>query len=92
MVDEISCAIAGKRSAQEGDRADGSGLSIIDKDTHHIAARIAQKLRDAGFECAIVNLAPIDTATISPSYYFTNSERKTRHPSVRKWPTHSDSE
>jgi len=36
MVDEISCAIAGKRSAQEGDRADGSGLSIIDKDTHHI--------------------------------------------------------
>ena len=54
MVDEISGAIAGKRLAQEGDRADGSGLSIIDKDTHHIAARIAQKLRGAGFECAIV--------------------------------------
>jgi hypothetical protein len=43
VVDEISCTIAGKRLAQEGDRAEGSGPSIIDKDTHHVAARIAQK-------------------------------------------------
>ena len=64
MVDEVSCTIAGKLLAQEGDRAEGSGLSIIDKDAHQIAARIAQKLRDAGFECAIVNLVPIDTVTI----------------------------
>ena len=54
MIDEVGCPIPGKRLAPENDRADGSGLSIIDKDTHHIAARIAQKLRGAGFECAIV--------------------------------------
>jgi hypothetical protein len=86
MVDEVSCAIAGKRLAHEGDRADGSGLSIIDKDTHHIAARIAQKLRDAGFECAIVNLVPIDSATIRRHVILRTAGRKTGHPSVRKWP------
>jgi menaquinone-dependent protoporphyrinogen IX oxidase len=48
--------------APESDRADGSGPSMIGEDTHHIAARIAQKLRDAGFKCVIVNLVPVETA------------------------------
>jgi hypothetical protein len=69
MVDEVSCPIAGKRLAPESDHADGSGLSILGEDTHHIAARIAQKLRDAGFGCEIVNLVPTQTAVpMTPTY------------------------
>jgi hypothetical protein len=97
MVGEVSCQIAGKPLAKESDRADGSGRSIIGEDTHHIAARIAQKLQDAGFECAIVNLVPIETATIRPHcgrlsadrtgvrWQLQAAERKTGHPLVRKW-------
>ena len=60
MIDEAGCPIGGERLAPENDRADDSGLSIRGEDTHHIAARIAQKLRDAGFGCAIVNLVPVE--------------------------------
>ena len=60
MIDEAGCPIGGERLAPENDRADDSGLSITGEDTDHIAARIAQKLRDAGFGCAIVNLVPVE--------------------------------
>jgi len=56
MADEVSRLIAGKRSAPQSDRADGGGPSMVSERNYLAAARIAQKLRDAGFGCEIVSL------------------------------------
>jgi len=60
MADEVSRLIAGKRLAPESDRADGGGPSVVSERNYLAAARIAQKLRDAGFGCEIVSLVPTD--------------------------------
>jgi predicted metal-binding membrane protein len=46
------------------ENADGRGPSTVSEDTHQIAARIAQKLREAGLNSQIVNLMPADTAAL----------------------------
>jgi len=56
MADEVSRLIAGKRLAPQSDRADGGGPSMVSERNYLAAARIAQKLRDAGFGCEIVSL------------------------------------
>ena len=56
MADEVSRLIAGKRLAPESDCADGGGPSMVSERNYLAAARIAQKLRDAGFGCEIVSL------------------------------------
>ena len=60
MADEVSRLIVGKRLAPESDRADGGGPSVVSERNYLAAARIAQKLRDAGFGCEIVSLVPTD--------------------------------
>jgi hypothetical protein len=64
MADEVSRLIAGKRSAPESDRADGGGPSAVSERNYLAAARIAQKLRDAGFGCEIVSLFQINFASL----------------------------
>ena len=44
--------------------AGGGELSGVGENTHQLAARIAQKLREAGLKVQIVNLAPADTAVL----------------------------
>jgi hypothetical protein len=60
MADEVSRLIVGKRLAPESDRADGGGPSVVSERNYLAAARIAQKLRSAGFGCEIVSLVPTD--------------------------------
>jgi predicted metal-binding membrane protein len=48
----------------ESNRADGGGPSEVNDDVHQLAARIAQRLRDAGLGCEIVNLAPTPTTAL----------------------------
>jgi len=48
----------------ETDCADGTGLSTVGEDTHQMAARIAQKFRDAGVGCEIFNFATADAAVL----------------------------
>ena len=64
MIEEAGCPIGGKRLSPENDRADDSGLSIRGEDTHHIAARIAQKLRDAGFGARLSISCPLRKAAV----------------------------
>src|SRR5262249_58260891 len=40
------------------------GPSMIDEDAHLLTARVAQRLRDAGIGCEIVNLVPTQTAVL----------------------------
>jgi hypothetical protein len=42
----------------------GGGPSMIDEVAHLLTTRIAQRLRDAGIGCEIVNLAPADAAVL----------------------------
>jgi hypothetical protein len=64
MADEISRLIVGERWTPESDRADGGGPSVVSEPNYLAAARIAQKLRDAGFGCEIVSLVPPDSAVL----------------------------
>jgi len=48
----------------ETDCADGTELSTVGEDTHQMAARIAQKFRDAGLGCEIFNFMPADAAVL----------------------------
>jgi predicted metal-binding membrane protein len=48
----------------ESNRADGGGPSDASDDVHQLAARIAQRLRDAGLGCEIVDLLPTDKALL----------------------------
>jgi hypothetical protein len=61
MARKRSSPIAGKHRTAESDRADGGGTSVVSERRYLAAARIAQKLRDAGFACEIVGL---DTAVL----------------------------
>jgi hypothetical protein len=63
MADEVSRLIVGKRLAPESDRADGGGPSVVSERNYLAAARIAQKLRDAGFGCEIVSLFQVNLAS-----------------------------
>jgi predicted metal-binding membrane protein len=46
------------------ENADGGGPSTVSGDTYQIAARIAQKLREAGLKSQILNPVPADTAVL----------------------------
>ena len=46
------------------ENADGGGPSTVSEDAHQMAARIAQRLRDAGLKSQILNLVPADTAVL----------------------------
>ena len=46
------------------ENTDGGGPSTVSEDTHQTAARIAQKLREAGLNSQILNLVPADTAVL----------------------------
>jgi hypothetical protein len=37
---------------------------MIDEDAHPLTARVAQRLRDAGIGCEVVNLVPTQTAVL----------------------------
>jgi predicted metal-binding membrane protein len=56
--------LAGGRRTLESDRADRGGQSMVDEERHQITVRIAQKLRDAGLGCEVVNTVPTDTAAL----------------------------
>jgi hypothetical protein len=49
---------------QKSDRADSGGQSIVPEEPHHIAARITQKLRDAGVACEVVNFVPTEAVVL----------------------------
>src|SRR6516164_5410639 len=53
-----------RRPMSETDCADGTELSTVGEDTHQMAARIAQKFRDAGLGCEIFNFMPADAAVL----------------------------
>ena len=55
MACESSPSIAGNE-ASESDCADGGEPWVVSERNYLAAARIAQKLRDAGFGCEIVSL------------------------------------
>lgn len=61
MADEKSGPIGGMPRASDNGCADGGGPSMLREEPHQIAARIAQKLRDAGGDVVIVN--PVRTET-----------------------------
>ena len=46
------------------ERADGGRPSTVDEDPYQMAARIAQKLREAGLKSQILNLMPADTTVL----------------------------
>jgi hypothetical protein len=56
MTRESTPPIAGNDRASESYCADGVGPSVVSERRYLAAARIAQKLRDAGFGCEIVSL------------------------------------
>jgi hypothetical protein len=56
MARKRSPPIAGKHRNSESDRADSWGPSVVSERRYLVAARIAQKLRDAGFACEIGSL------------------------------------
>jgi hypothetical protein len=56
MARKRSSPIAGKHRTSESDRADGGGPSVVSERRYLVEARIAQKLRDAGFACEIRSL------------------------------------
>jgi predicted metal-binding membrane protein len=64
MVRESSRPIAGGRQAFDREAADGVGPSMVGDEPHQIAAQIAQKLRDAGVGCAMLNLVPTEPAVL----------------------------
>ena len=49
--------MAGEGRASKGESADGGGPSMVNEG----AAGIAQRLRDAGFGCEILDPAPTDS-------------------------------
>ena len=53
-------AIVGRKAAATRSTV---GVSVIEDD-HLLAARIAQKLRDAGIRCESINLVPTDKAVL----------------------------
>ena len=46
------------------ERADGGRPSTVDEDPYQMAARIAQRLREAGLKSQILNLMPADTTVL----------------------------
>src|SRR6516162_6306340 len=62
MASEINRPVAKQPQAAEGDRADDGEPSMAGGDTRLLTAEIAQRLRDAGLACEIVNLMPAPTA------------------------------
>ena len=64
MAGESSHPIAAGRRPSGIEGADGGGPSRVGKEPHQTAAHIAQKLRDAGVSCGIVNLVPTETAVL----------------------------
>jgi hypothetical protein len=64
MADESSGPIAGFVELPKATAYDGGGPSMVDEDSQLIVARIAQKLRDAGLECELANLAPTEAAVL----------------------------
>jgi hypothetical protein len=64
MVRESSEPIAAGRRPSDIEGADGGGPSRVSKDPRRTAARIAQKLKDAGVDCGIVNFVPTETAVL----------------------------
>jgi len=64
MADESSGPIAGFVELPKATAYDGGGPSMVDEDSQLIVARIAQKLRDAGLECELVNLAPTEATVL----------------------------
>jgi predicted metal-binding membrane protein len=51
-----------ERQTSDGDS--GAGPSIVGEDAHLLTTRIAQRLRDAGIGCEIVDLVPTATAVL----------------------------
>jgi len=64
MASESNRPVARQRQALESDRADDGEPSMAGGDTRVLTAHIAQRLRDAGLACEIVNLMPIPTAVL----------------------------
>ncbi len=63
MAGDSSHQSPDERRNSDGDSV-GRRPSMIDEDAHPITARIAQRLRDAGLGCEIVNLVPTSTAVL----------------------------
>ena len=64
VVRESSPPIEGNDRALESDCANGGGPSAVSERRYLVAARIAQKLRDAGFACEIGSLVSTDRAAL----------------------------
>jgi len=64
VVRKSSPPIAGNDRALESDCADGEGPSVVSERNYLAAARIAQKLRDAGFKCEILSLVSTDSSVL----------------------------
>jgi hypothetical protein len=64
MADESSRPIGRQASSVDNNCADGRGPSIAGEGSHPKAALLAQKLRDVGIECQILNLLPTDPAVL----------------------------
>jgi hypothetical protein len=62
MTRESSPPIAGKD--RESDCAESRGPSVFSERSYLAAARIAQKLRDAGFKCEIVSLVSTGSSVL----------------------------
>jgi hypothetical protein len=63
-VRESNPPMAGNDRALERQSADGGGPSVVNERNYLAAARIAQKLRDAGFRCEIVSLVSTHNAVL----------------------------
>jgi hypothetical protein len=64
MAGENSRQNLGERRTSDGDSVQGAGPSMVGGDAHLLTAPIAQRLRDAGLACDIVNLVPTPTAVL----------------------------
>ena len=64
MARKRSSPIAGKHRNSESDRADSGGPSVVSERRYVVAARIAQRLRDAGFKCEILSLVSTDSSVL----------------------------
>jgi predicted metal-binding membrane protein len=64
VAGESSRLNAPGRGTFASDRADSRGQSMVGEDRYQIAVHIAQKLRDAGSGCAVVNTVRTDPAVL----------------------------